>query len=134
MQTIRGVGYRLGEAVAENRVRRRFGAVGLRTTAAATVVVAVALASVAQQRAVDIATRVGTNDAAVELSGGAGEQAIVQVVAPDGDVVASSEAVAGEPPVVGCTPAPGQRVTRRIEPFSHPRAEIRVPGHEGWEA
>ena len=106
----------------------------MRTTAAATLVVAIALAvaavsfvllqrhqleasltAVAKQQASDVSTRVATEGSSVDLSGGGGEQALVQVVAADGSVVASSEAVSGEPPVVDLTPEPGQSVVRRVD-------------------
>lgn len=120
--------------MADQRLWRRLDGVRRRTTLAATLVVAIALAAaavsfvslqrhqleasltaVAKQQASDVSTRVATEGSSVDLSGGRGEQALVQVVAADGSVVASSEAVSGEPPVVDLTPEPGQTIIRRVD-------------------
>lgn len=119
--------------MADPRGRPRLAGVRLRTAVAATLVVAVvlalaavvfvsllrrqleaSLATVAEQQAADVSAKVAAQGVAVDLSGG-GEQTLVQVVALDGTVLASSAAVAGEPPVVQYVPDPGQRVTVRAE-------------------
>lgn len=109
----------------------------VRTTCAATLVVAVILAAagvafvlvqrhqlesalegVAAQQAADSATQIAQMGgvSSVDLSGsGSGEQALVQVVTPDGRVLASSPSVEGEPPVVDDRPAPGAVTATRVE-------------------
>lgn len=109
----------------------------VRTTFAATLVVAVILAAagvafvliqrhqlesalegVAAQQAADSATQIAQMGgvSSVDLSGsGSGEQALVQVVTRDGRVLASSPSVEGEPPVVDDRPAPGTVTATRVE-------------------
>ncbi|MEJ7706106.1 MAG: ATP-binding protein [Nocardioidaceae bacterium] len=65
------------------------------------------LRTIAEQRAADVSTQVAIEGATVDLSGG-GDQTLLQVVASDGTVLASSASVAGEPPVVDSVPRPGQ--------------------------
>jgi signal transduction histidine kinase len=113
----------------------RLGGVRVRAALAATVVVAVILAVAAvafvvvQRRQLestltDVAAQgASTAAAAVARHGavggvvpaGRGEQALVQVVTPDGVVLASSSAIAGEPPVVDLRPAPGESVSLRAD-------------------
>jgi signal transduction histidine kinase len=102
--------------------------VRVRTTMAATLVVAVILAGagvafvaiqqhqlqsalegIAAQEAADSAAQISrTGVTSIDLSGsGSGEQALVQIVTLDGRVLVSSPSVEGEPPVVDLRPAPG---------------------------
>ena len=111
-------------------MRTRFRGVRWRTTAAATLTVAVFLAvaalafafaqrqqlehsitETARQQATDIATQVEREGAAADLATGAGDQSLVQIVDADGNVVAASPSVDGEPPVVDARPEPGSTVT-----------------------
>ena len=120
--------------VAEPSLRNRLGGVRVRAALAATVVVAVALAlaavaflvlqrrqlessltNVARQQAADVAAQFAKQGSGVDLSGGGGEQTLVQVLTTRGQVVASSATVTGEPPVVRWRPAPGQVITTRVE-------------------
>lgn len=115
-------------------MRTRFRGVRWRTTAAATLTVAVFLAvaalafafaqrqqlehsitGAARQQATDIATQVEREGAAADLASGAGDQSLVQIVATDGNVVAASPSVDGEPPVVDARPEPGSTVTLRSD-------------------
>lgn len=113
--------------------RRRFvtrPGVRVRTTAAATLAVAVVLAlasvafvllqshqlessltKVARQQASDVASQVAREGTAVDLLAGGGEQSLVQVVDARGRVVAASPSVDGEPPVVDLAPSPGRTAT-----------------------
>jgi signal transduction histidine kinase len=111
------------------RVLGRLGGVRVRAALAATVVVAVILAvaavafvvlqrrqlestltDVAEQEAASVARQIADGGtAAVDVSRqGGGDRTLIQVVADDGTVVASSPSIEGEPPVVGVRPAPGQ--------------------------
>lgn len=113
-------------------MRTRFRGVRWRTTAAATLTVAVFLAiaalvfafaqrqqleqsitEAARQQAGDIAAQVEREGAAADLAAGAGDQSLVQIVDADGNVVAASPSVDGEPPVVDTRPEPGSTVTLR---------------------
>jgi len=115
---------------------RRRGTVRVRTTVAATLVVAVILAvagvafvviqqhqlesaleGIAAQQVADSATQITqTGVDSVDLSGsGSGEQALVQVVTRDGRVLTSSPSVEGEPPVVDDRPAPGALTTTTVD-------------------
>jgi len=67
----------------------------------------------ARQQATDIAAQVAREGAAADLATGAGDQSLVQIVGADGDVVAASPSVDGEPPVVDARPEPGSTVTLR---------------------
>lgn len=115
-------------------MRTRFRGVRWRATAAATLTVAVFLAVAAlafafaqrqqleqsisdgaQQQATDIAAQVAREGAAADLATGAGDQSLVQIVDADGDVVAASLSVDGEPPVVEARPEPGSTVTLRSD-------------------
>lgn len=115
--------------MAERRWRSRTGGVRLRTAAAATLVVALVLAAasvaflllqrhqleaslsdVARQQAADVADQVAREGAAVDLVAGGGDQSLIQVVDPSGQVVAASPSVDGEPPVVRLEPGPGEVV------------------------
>lgn len=106
------------------------GGLRLRTSAAATLVVALVLAAaslafvvlqrhqlesslsdVARQQASDVAAQVRREGAQVDLVGGGGDQALVQVVDGDRSVVTASASVEGEPPVVALAPAPGEVLT-----------------------
>lgn len=110
----------------EVRLVRRFGGVRLRTTAAATLAVAVFLAAAADvfvvvqrhqleatiteaavQQAEDISALVARHGAAADLAAGGGEQSLVQLVDASGTVVAASASITGEPAVVAARPAPG---------------------------
>ena len=103
-----------------------------RTTAAATLAVAVFLAvaalafafaqrqqlegsitEAAQQQATDIAAQVAQDGAGADLAAGAGDQSLVQIIDADGNVLAVSPSVEGEPPVVDARPAPGSTSTIR---------------------
>ncbi|WP_341925007.1 HAMP domain-containing sensor histidine kinase [Nocardioides psychrotolerans] len=121
----------MGEALRPRTLLgRRPGGLRLRTSAAATVVVALVLAAaslafvllqrhqlesslsdVARQQASDIAAQVGLEGTQVDLVGGGGDQSLVQVVNVDRTVVAASSSVTGEPPVVALFPEPGDVVT-----------------------
>ncbi|MCW2764699.1 MAG: ATP-binding region, ATPase domain protein [Nocardioides sp.] len=111
----------------ERRRRPRVGGVRLRTSAAATLVVALVLAAasiafvllqrqqletslenVARQQASAVAAQVAKEGAAVDLVGGGGDQSLIQVVDSSGSVVAASPSVEGEAPVVALRPAPGE--------------------------
>jgi signal transduction histidine kinase len=111
---------------------RRVSGVRVRTTAAATVAVAVFLAiaavafalvqrhqlessltEAALQQAHDIAAVVSQDGATTGIASGGGDQSLVQVVGADGTVLASSPSVEGEPPVVPDRPAPGASATVR---------------------
>ena len=113
-------------------MRRRFSGVRWRTTAAATLAVAVFLAvaalafafaqrqqlegsitEAAQQQATDIAAQVAQDGAGADLAAGAGDQSLVQIIDADGNVLAASPSVEGEPPVVDARPAPGSTSTIR---------------------
>jgi signal transduction histidine kinase len=107
----------------------RLGGVRVRAALAATAVVALVLAvaagafvvlqrrqleatltDVAAQEADAVALEVarnGSSDADVTPVGGA-DRALVQVVARDGAVAASSPGIAGQPPMVDARPAPGE--------------------------
>ncbi|GAB3038093.1 two-component sensor histidine kinase [Nocardioides flavus (ex Wang et al. 2016)] len=112
--------------------RRRFRGVRWRTTAAATLAVAVFLAlaglafafaqrqqleasitEAAQQQAADIAGQVAQDGAGADLATGAGDQSLVQIVDAGGNVLAASPSVEGEPPVVDTRPGPGSTSTVR---------------------
>ena len=103
-----------------------------RTTAAATMAVAVFLAvaavvfafaqrqqlegsitDAARQQATDIAAQVAREGAGADLATGAGDQSLVQIVGADGKVLAASPSVQGEPPVVDSRPEPGATRTFR---------------------
>lgn len=105
------------------------GGVRLRTSAAATLVVALVLAAasiafvvlqrhqleasltgVARQQASDVAERVGHEGADVDLLGGGGDQSLVQVIDRGTVVVAASASIDGEPPILALRPAPGEVV------------------------
>jgi len=107
-------------------MRTRFRGVRWRTTAAATLTVAVFLAvaalafafaqraqlkdsitEAAQGQAADIAAQVAQEGAGADLATGAGDQSLVQIVDASGSVLAASPSVEGEPPVVDARPAPG---------------------------
>lgn len=107
----------------------RRGGVRLRTTAAATLVVALVLASasiafvlllrhqleasladVARQQSADIAGQVETDGAGPDLVTGGGDQSLIQVLDSTGDVVVASADVEGEPPVVDARPSAGKVV------------------------
>ncbi len=113
-------------------MRRRFRGVRWRTTAAATLAVAVFLAiaalafavaqrhqleasitEAAQQQASDIATQVAREGAGADLAAGAGDQSLIQLVDASGHVLAASPSVEGEPPVADVRPSPGSTTTIR---------------------
>lgn len=108
----------------------RVGGVRVRTSAAATLLVALVLAAasiafvllqrhqlessltdVARQQAGDVAAQVSQEGSAVDLIAGGGDQSLIQVVA-GGSVVAASPTVEGEPPVLELSPAPGTVIVR----------------------
>jgi signal transduction histidine kinase len=74
-----------------------------------------ALTDVAAQGATAVASQVAQSGAATAsvVPAGRGERALIQIVTPDGVVVASSAAIVGEPPVVDLRPTPGQTITVR---------------------
>jgi len=103
-----------------------------RTTVAATLAVAVFLAvaalafafaqrqqlegsitEAAQEQASDIAAQVAEDGAGAGLAAGAGDQSLVQIVDADGNVLAASPSVEGEPPVMDARPEPGSTSTIR---------------------
>ncbi len=113
-------------------MRTRFRGVRWRTTVAATLAVAVFLAvaalifAIAQRQqlegsiteaargqAADIAAQVAHDGASAGLTTGAGDQSLVQIVDPAGNVLAASPSVEGEPPVVDARPEPGTTTTVR---------------------
>ncbi|MCW2761530.1 MAG: ATP-binding region, ATPase domain protein [Marmoricola sp.] len=65
------------------------------------------LTDVARQQAADVAAQVSQKGSRVDLSGGGGEESLIQVVNASGDVVAASPSVEGEPPVIARTPGSG---------------------------
>ncbi|GEP39648.1 two-component sensor histidine kinase [Nocardioides psychrotolerans] len=69
------------------------------------------LRDVARQQASDVAAQVSREGTQVDLVGGGGDQALVQVIDATGTVVAASASVSGEPPVVDLAPAPGEVIT-----------------------
>ncbi|MHB1063743.1 MAG: sensor histidine kinase [Georgenia sp.] len=113
-------------------MRTRFRSVRWRTTAAATVAVAVFLAlaavlfvvaqraqlersiiSAAHEQAGGVARRVAIEGAAADLALGVGDQSLVQIIDGTGNVLAASPSVDGEPAVVDARPGPGSTVTVR---------------------
>ncbi|MEO5664444.1 MAG: HAMP domain-containing sensor histidine kinase [Nocardioides sp.] len=111
---------------------RRFQGVRWRTTAAATLAVAVFLAvaalafalaqrqqlegsltEAAQQQASDTAAQVAQDGVGAAFAGGAGDQSLVQIVDTDGNVLAASPSIEGEPPVAELRPDPGSTSTIR---------------------
>ncbi|MFC5727865.1 MULTISPECIES: sensor histidine kinase [Nocardioides] len=117
--------------MAERRLRSRVGGVRLRTSMAATLVVALVLAAasiafvvlqrhqlqasltdVARQQASDVAGQVSQEGSAVDLIGGGGDQSLIQVLDGGGSVVAASPTVEGERPVLDLRPAPGEVTVR----------------------
>jgi signal transduction histidine kinase len=117
--------------VAERRLFSRVGDVRLRTSAAATLVVALVLAAasiafvvlqrhqlessltdVARQQASDVSGQVSQEGSAVDLIAGGGDQSLIQVVDGRGSVVAASPTVEGERPVLDLSPAPGEVIVR----------------------
>jgi signal transduction histidine kinase len=112
----------------------RVGGVRVRAALAATLIVALILAvsavafvllqrrqlestllGVARQEAAAVAGEVARNGAAAAdvTPAGAGEQALVQVIGPDGTVAVASPAIEGAPALVAPRPAPGETVTLR---------------------
>ncbi len=115
--------------MADRRPQHRPGGVRLRTSAAATLVVALVLAGasisfivlqrhllegsltdVARQQASDVAAQVAQEGVGVDLGGGGGDQSLIQVVGGAGSVAAASASIDGEPPVLGLRPDPGEVV------------------------
>ncbi|MDQ4055768.1 MAG: HAMP domain-containing histidine kinase [Actinomycetota bacterium] len=107
------------------------GGVRVRTSAAATLVVALMLAAasiafvllqrhqlqssltdVARQQASDVAAQVAEDGSAVDLITGGGDESLIQVVDGGGSVLAASPSVEGEPPVLDLTPVPGKVIVR----------------------
>lgn len=105
--------------------------VRIRTSLAATVVVALVLAAasiafvllqrhqleasltdVAGQQAADVATQVRRDGTRADLLGGGGDQSLIQVVNQGGTVVAASASIEGEPPVIDLGPAAGETAVR----------------------
>jgi signal transduction histidine kinase len=116
------------------RVRERAGAIRVRTTAAAVLVVGVSLVVAATAmvafldrslladvrrsalaRADAVATALAAETAADALAAGDPEEEFVQVVSADGSVVAASANVSGRPPLVRL--APGGTATIEDVPF-----------------
>lgn len=113
-------------------MRTRFHGVRWRTTAAATLTVAVFLAvaalvfafaqrqqlkssitEAARDQAAEIAAHVAQDGAGADFATGAGDQSLVQIVDTAGNVLAASPSVEGEPPVVEARPEPGATSTVR---------------------
>jgi signal transduction histidine kinase len=113
-------------------MRTRFRGVRWRTSVAATLTVAVFLAvaalafafaqrqqlqssitEAARDQATDIAAQVAQDGAGADLATGAGDQSLLQIVDADGNVLAASASVVGEPPVVDTRPEPGTTSTVR---------------------
>ncbi|WP_167760372.1 ATP-binding protein [Blastococcus sp. CT_GayMR16] len=93
------------------------------------------LSDVAAQQAAAVAADVARNGAASAdvTPAGRSERALVQVLTRDGDVVVSSPSIAGEPPMVGDRPAPGQIVVLRAGtlPVEEEAFAVVVRGVEG---
>jgi signal transduction histidine kinase len=140
--------------MAAERLRRVTGGVRFRITAVATVIVALVLVAtgtfsvVAQRRALtdrvdeqleqradDIAGFVerGTADEALAVEGG--DEALTQIVVDDGDVIAASANLEGEPPLVDAVRGTGQRFrTVDVAPFEDDEFRVlarRVDAPEG---
>ena len=100
--------------------------VRIRTSLAATVVVALVLAAasiafvllqrhqleasltdVARQQAADVAAQVARDGTRADLLSGGGDQSLIQVIDQGGAVVAASASIEGEPPVLDVRPAAG---------------------------
>lgn len=115
-------------------MRLHVGGVRVRTTAAATVAVAVflavaavafalvqrqqlegSLAEGAREQASDLVAQVARDGANADLGVAGGDQSLVQIIASDGSVLASSPAINGEPAVVAARPGPGQVQTIRTD-------------------
>lgn len=113
-------------------MRSRFRGVRWRTTVAATLAVAVflgvaalvfavaqrqqlqsSITAAARDQSADIAAQVAQDGAGAGLATGAGDQSLVQIVDADGNVLAASPSVEGEPPVVDARPEPGVTSTVR---------------------
>jgi two-component system OmpR family sensor kinase len=129
-----GRGRRVWWPPVSSQARSRFGSVRWRSTLAAAVVTAVALAGTAfllvvalqegatgtvmaqaQERAAEVASQVhsqGTAQLTQQLVGATDRSTEVQVVGPDGTVVAGTEGVGG-PPLSAARPGPGQQVQNR---------------------
>lgn len=107
-------------------MRDRFRGVRWRTTAAATLAVALFLAAAgaaftvvqrnqlensiteaARQQASDLASQVAQQGPNSDLTSGTGDQSLIQIVDADGNVLAASPSVEGEPPVVDAFLEPG---------------------------
>ena len=107
-------------------MREKFRGVRWRTTVAATLTVAAFLAiaglafalaqrhqlegsitEASRDQAADIAAEVQRKGSTADLATGAGDQSLVQILGPDGNVVAASPSVDGEPAVVDNRPKPG---------------------------
>jgi hypothetical protein len=137
------------------RVRERAGAIRVRTTAAAVLVVGVSLVVAATAmvafldrslladvrrsalaRADAVATALAAETAADALAAGDPEEEFVQVVSADGSVVAASANVSGRPPLVRL--APGGTATietcpsRTVRSSRSPRARARPPAPSRW--
>ncbi|MGK2880606.1 MAG: sensor histidine kinase [Mycobacterium sp.] len=74
-----------------------------------------------RDQAADIAAQVQREGSTADLATGAGDQSLVQILDPDGNVVAASPSVDGEPAVVDIRPAPG--TTTVIRSMSLPIGE-----------
>jgi signal transduction histidine kinase len=72
------------------------------------------LTEVADQESSAVVSEIkqGGIEAADVTPAGTGERALVQVLTPDGTVIAASPSIDGEPPIVGLRPTPGQTLTR----------------------
>ena len=114
-------------------MRPRIGGVRVRTTAAATVAVAIFLAiaavafaliqrqqlessltDAAREQASHVVAQVARVGADADLGAG-GDQSLVQIIASDGSVLAASPAIDGEPAVVAARPGPDQVQTIRTD-------------------
>ncbi|WP_433306168.1 HAMP domain-containing sensor histidine kinase [Actinoplanes sp. CA-030573] len=126
-------------------LRRRLG-VRLRSALAAAVVVAIAsllagvalfviariilldnVTAVANDKAAQVAAAVtGGSDLAGLLRPSARERTVVQVIDASGRVVAASDALAGQGPISGLRPRPGQKATGRWEGAGEPFRVVAV--------
>lgn len=133
---------------------RRFGTVRVRTTVAATVVVAMALAAggamlvsiltsslehnrqgIAVTQAVDIADLATTGQLPRVLASPNEDATLSQVVDEHNQVIAASANIAGQPPVAPFAPLGGQRVVRHVQtlPWTDggPSLLVALGGHLG---
>jgi signal transduction histidine kinase len=74
------------------------------------------LTGVARAQSADVADQLASGESALPLVQGAGEQTVMQVVSSSGTVIAASEGISGQPPLVPDVPAKdGEAVVRTSE-------------------